>query len=101
MTTLKEQLERAGWQHVRQLDPSENLRGPDGIEAFGEEPGGDVSIHVDAGIGGTVRGFEVYRRDTGGDIDASGHIPYRSVPTPEGAMGVWEEQMADRMRGLA
>jgi hypothetical protein len=101
MQNLKEQMEQAGWGNVRVLDPSEHLRGPDGVEAFGEDEGGDVSIHIDAGRGGTVRGFEVYRKEIDNEVTSSGRIPYRSVPTPEGAMGAWEERMADQARGLA
>lgn len=103
MTTGEEKLKRAmdaaGWRGVRVWPLGHGLKGDDKIEATGVDPAGDIGIHVDAGPDGHPEGFAVSREGTG---DGSGWISYsRGVPTPEEAMGVWEELNAgEANRGL-
>lgn len=93
---LKGDMERAGWTKIRTFPPGYGVYGADKIEAMGEDPTGDISIHVDAGRDGHIEGWQAYRSTREqGVYDASGRIAdSRGVPTPEQAVGRWEEQEA-------
>jgi len=98
---LQEQMERAGWQKVRTFPPGTGLA-DDAVEGMGQDAGGDLSIHVEADRAGAGRSYQITRRldAAGEEFDASGRIRHAGVPTPEEAMGRWEELRADVARGL-
>lgn len=100
---LKQDMERAGWTKIRTFPAGYGVYGKDTIEAMGEDATGDISIHVDAGPDGHCEGWQAYRSThERGVYDASGRIAdSRGVPTPEQAVGHWEDlEAAEAAAGL-
>jgi hypothetical protein len=91
---LVEEARRKGWTKVAAI-PDRHRRYGGGIEIEATSPDAEFEIYIDAGADGYVEGFEISRIDANADGPlTSGRMPTRTVPTPEEAVGQWEDARA-------